>query len=191
MASAVQIKSYPCHIRAHPFVDALVRFKAQHPFDTRQVQRVQILLSPHDVDRHGQQEPGTLLAAQYSIPYSVAVALWRDLSDPLAFSDGVESQEEIRKTAREMELHPLEDTSQSEGPALVLDIDGESHHLDASDYKGSPTNPYNFDDLCDKFRRYAAISIEHSAVESTIDLVSALEEVNDITALTKLLAPTH
>ncbi|MCH9037742.1 MAG: MmgE/PrpD family protein, partial [Chloroflexi bacterium] len=31
MESALQIKSYPCHIRAHPFVDALVRFKARHP----------------------------------------------------------------------------------------------------------------------------------------------------------------
>ena len=176
MASALQIKSYPCHIRAHPF-------------DTIQLRSVQVLLSPHDAEGHDQQEPGTLLAAQYSIPYPVAVALWRDLSDPLAFSDGVEQHEDIRKTARAMELHPLDDTSPSEGPALVVDIDGESHHLDASDYKGSPTNPYNFDDLCDKFRRYAAVSIEHSAVESTIELVSALEEVTNIAALTRLLAP--
>ena len=87
----------------------------------------------------------------------------------------------------------MEDTSTSEdestGPALVLDIDGESHHLDASDYKGSPTNPYSFDDLCDKFRRYAAVSINHTAIQSTIDLVSALEDVTDMAALTGLLAP--
>ncbi|MDA0988051.1 MAG: MmgE/PrpD family protein [Chloroflexi bacterium] len=190
MASVLQIKSYPCHIRAHPFVDALVQFKAKHPIDPRHIQKIQIFLNPHDVDRHGQQEPGTLLAAQYSIPYSVAVALWRDLSDPRAFSDGVESQEDIRKTAREIELHPLQDSSESKGQSLVLDIDGESHYLDASDYKGSPTNPYNFDDLCEKFRRYAAVSVEQSAIASIIEMVSTLEDVPDITVLTRLLAPS-
>lgn len=190
MASALQIKSYPCHIRAHPFVDALVQFKAQHAIDPRHIQKIQIFLNPHDVDRHGQQEPGTLLAAQYSIPYSVAVALWRDLSDPRAFSDGVESQEDIRKTAREIELHPLQDSSESRGQSLVLDIDGESYHLDASDYKGSPTNPYNFDDLCEKFRRYAAVSIEKSAMESVVEMVSTLEDVPDVAVLTRLLAPS-
>jgi 2-methylcitrate dehydratase PrpD len=190
MASALQIKSYPCHIRAHPFVDALVQFKSQHPIDPHHLQNIQIFLNPHDIERHGQQEPGTLLAAQYSIPYSVAVALWRDLSDPRAFSDGVESQKDIRKTAHEIELNPLQDSSESKGQSLVLDIDGKSHHLDASDYKGSPTNPYNFDDLCEKFRRYASVSVEQSDIANIIAMVSTLEDVPDITVLTRLLAPS-
>jgi 2-methylcitrate dehydratase PrpD len=189
MASSLQIKSYPCHIRAHPFVDALVRFKAKHPFEPSQVREVQILLNPHDAERHGQQEPATLLAAQYSIPYSVAVAIWRDLADPQAFGDGVELQEEIRKTARQMKLRLPDSSSASDGPALVLEIDGESYRLDATDYKGSPNNPYTFDDLCDKFRRYATASIDPTAVEGTIDLVAALEEVPDIATLTRLLTP--
>jgi len=187
MASVLQIKSYPCHIRAHPFVDALVRFKAEGSFDARQVRRVQIHLDGHDAERHGQQEPDTLLAAQYSIPYSVAVALWRDLSNPAAFSDGVELDGAIRKTAREIELRPMRE---SEEPALVLDVDGQTHHLDASDYRGSPTNPYAFDDLCDKFRRYAAVSIEREAIEQTIRLVGALEGVKDMASLTRLLVPS-
>ena len=174
MASSPQIKSY----------------KAQHPFEPRQVQGVQILLNSHDADRHGQQEPTTLLAAQYSIPYSVAVALWRDLADPQAFSDGVERQEDIRKAARQIELWPLESSSASKGPALILEIDGESYHLDATDYKGSPTNPYTFDELCHKFRRYATASIEPTAVESTSSMVQALDEVTDIAMLTRLLAPS-
>lgn len=190
MESSIQVKSYPCHIRAHPFVDALVRFKAQHPFEPRQVQGVQILLNPDDAERHGLKEPTTHLAAQYSIPYSVAVALWRDLADPQAFGDGVELQEDIRQTAREMKLHTLDASSASKGTALVLEIDGESYHLDATDYKGSPTNPYTFDDLCHKFRRYASVSIEPTAVERTIELVEALEEVTDIATLTRLLTPS-
>ena len=190
MASSLQIKSYPCHIRAHPFVDALVRFKAQHPFEPRHVQGVQILLSPHDAERHGQQEPATLLAAQYSIPYSVAVAIWRDLADPQAFGNGVELQKDIRKMAREVKLRPLESSSASDGPALILEIDGESRRLDATDYKGSPNNPYTFDDLCDKFRRYATASIDPAAMEGTIELVGTLEDVADIATLTGLLMPS-
>ena len=191
MASSLQIKSYPCHIRAHPFVDALVRFKAQHPFGPGLVQGVRIHLNPHDAERHGQKEPGTLLAAQYSIPYSVAVAIWRDLADPQAFGDGVELQEDIRKTARQIELRPLESSIAPTGLALVLEIDGESFHLDATDYKGSPTNPYTFDDLCHKFRRYAAASIDPTAVESTIKVVEGLEEITDIATLTRLLTPSN
>jgi 2-methylcitrate dehydratase PrpD len=190
MASSLQIKSYPCHIRAHPFVDALVQFKNQHTFEPRQIRGVRILLSSQDMERHGQQEPTTLLAAQYSIPYSVAVAIWRDLASPQAFGDDVELQEDIRRTAHQIELRPLDGSSASEGPALVMEIDSESYHLDAADYKGSTNNPYTFDDLCGKFRRYAAASIEPTAAERTIELATTLEEVTDIAALTRLLTPS-
>jgi 2-methylcitrate dehydratase PrpD len=189
MASVLQIKSYPCHIRAHPFVDALVQFKAKHPIDPGHIQKIQIFLTPHDAGRHGQQDPGTLLAAQYSIPYSVAVAIWRDLSDPRAFGDGLEYHENIRRTAQAIELHHLQESSASQKPALILDIAGETYRLDASDYKGSPNNPYSFDDLCNKFQRYAEASIDPSATENTIELVRTLEEVTDIAELTTLLAP--
>jgi 2-methylcitrate dehydratase PrpD len=189
MASVLQIKSYPCHIRAHPFVDALVQFKSHHNIDPRHIQKIQIFLTPHDAGRHGQQDPGTLLAAQYSIPYSVAVAIWRDLSDPRAFGDGVENHEDIRRTAQAIELHSLQEASLSNKPTLVLHIDGETHHIDASDYKGSPNNPYNFEDLCDKFQRYVVASIDKPATERVIELVRTLEEVTDIAELTKLLAP--
>ena len=71
--------------------------------------------------------------------------------------------------------------------ALALDIDAESHRLNASDYKGSPNNPYTFDGLCDKFRRYTAASIDHPIIQSIVKLVSFLEGVPDIAALTRLL----
>ena len=190
MQSALLIKSYPCHARAHPFVDALVRFQAQHPVDPSQVQRVQLLLDAHTAERHGQREPPTLLGAQYSIPYSVAVALWRDLTDPLAFNEEAVTEKDIRRTARQVELLPLGNTPASKGQALVLEIDGERHHLDAADFKGSPTNPYTFDELCQKLLRYAVISIDVASAERLMELVRSLEDVPDIAALTKLLAPT-
>jgi hypothetical protein len=119
----------------------------------------------------------------------VAVAIWRDLSDPRAFGDGLEYHENIRRTAQAIELHHLQESSASQKPALILDIAGETYRLDASDYKGSPNNPYSFDDLCNKFQRYAEASIDPSATENTIELVRTLEEVTDIAELTTLLAP--
>lgn len=190
MTASLQIKTYPCHIRAHPFVDALLRFKAQHPFNSTEVQEIQIFLTPHDVGRHGQQQPATLLAAQYSIPYSIAVALWRDLVNPQAFGEGTEQEEKIRNTALGIQLHSLNNTSGGQGPSIEIRISDEWYHLDAIDYKGSPTNPYTFDDICDKFRLYASTSITQVAIENTVEAVKQLEYVTDIATLTRSLNST-
>lgn len=190
MTASLQIKTYPCHIRAHPFVDALIRFKAQHSFDAKQVQEIRVFLTPHDAGRHGQQQPATLLAAQYSIPYSIAVALWRDLVNPQAFGEGTEREEQIRNTALGIQLRNLENASAGQGPSIEIRISDEWYHLDAMDYKGSPTNPYTFDDICNKFRLYASTAMKQRAIENTIETVNKLDYVTDIANLTRLLEST-
>ena len=181
------IKSYPCHIRAHPFVDALVRFKGQTSLEPDRVRSVHLHLSAHDAHRHGQREPTTLLDAQYSIPYSVAVALWRDLGDPLAFDDDALRHEGIRRTAALIDLVHLEDATELTTPSLVLDLGDETHRLDCSSFKGSASDPYSYEDLRDKFLRYATPVLGAEAAERVVATVESLEEVTDIAQLTSLL----
>lgn len=187
--SSLMIKTYPCHARAHPFLHALRAFQEKRPLDPNEVLKIRILLDARGAKHHGQLEPTTLLTAQSSIPFSISVALWRDISNPLVFSDDVLQDVNIRRTARLTELVSIDESVEPTEKSLILELSGETHHLPIGEFIGSPTNPYTFDTMCQKFRRYTAASMEQSVVDQIIDAVSVIETSNDIADIASMLSP--
>jgi hypothetical protein len=57
----------------------------------------------------------------------------------------------------------------------------------ATDWKGAPTNPYSYDEISQKFSRYAATFLPAGRIEEIITRVRALERQQDIGELTRLL----
>ena len=78
------VKAYACHASFHPIIDGIHKFVAEHGPG---VQSLSIAGTKRMVDRHGQREPETVLGAQYSLPFSAAVAVCRDIADPSVYND--------------------------------------------------------------------------------------------------------
>jgi 2-methylcitrate dehydratase PrpD len=137
-------------------------------------------------ERHRNPQPTTMLGAQYSLPWSTALALCRDVSDPTSWTESDLTNPEITRVADLISIHEDEDRFGSPGKPLAeitVTIAGTSHAFPATDWKGAPSNPYTYTDVGRKFVRYAAPYLTPSAADGIVDRVASLEKETDMAAL--------
>jgi 2-methylcitrate dehydratase PrpD len=187
------LKSYPTHVTHQATVQVIQEWKREHPIDPQAITRVVIHGDRHIMDeRHAVREPETIMGGQYSLPFAVAVALTRDLSDPLVYNDEAVWDPVVRDLARRIELIPVETSAHTEPgvyPAeVLLECHGRSYTLPTSPHKGSPRNPFTWDEICHKFRRFTASMISAKQADGIIETVGHLEQVIDMTELAHAMA---
>ena len=185
----VSCKSFACHLSFHPVIDAVVRLREESGLDGRDVEKVSVATNPTVVRKHGQKSPATILGAQYSLPFSLAIALLGGIRDPAVFNESTVGDEEVRNLAERVELEAEE---MGAGPTALITIraNGRELRLEAADWKGAPTNPYSFEEMSEKFSTYASGVIEVEVIEEVIARVSGLEDERDTGILARLLSPT-
>jgi 2-methylcitrate dehydratase PrpD len=186
------LKSYATHVTHQAVVEAIQGFKREHPLDPGRITRVVIRGAPRIMEeRHTARAPEDVLGGQYSLPFTAAVALTRDLSDPLVYNDAAVRDPLVRDLARRIELVPLEDGSHDAPgvwPAeILIECGAERHTLHTRPYKGSPPNPFTWDEACEKFRRYTASIIGAPQATAIVDAVGALERTPDVADVARLV----
>ena len=181
-------KAYPCLSLFNSVLEGAEKFRLLHDYRPSDVQRVAItaghrMMEPRFLNR----VPETILGAQYSLPWAAALALTRDISAPSVWRDIDFGDQEIRRIAGEMELR--EDASRFTGShaAVELTVVGVEHSFSVTDWKGAATNPYTFEEMADKFRRYTADSIGRNRSDELVQRVSGLEDEQDVASLAALL----
>ena len=120
----ITIKAYPCHVSSHAVVEGVNRLRREQPFDVADVDTVRVTGNPWMMEpRFLHRSPDTLMGAQYSLPFTLSVALARGLDDPRAMSDDVLADPQVRALAERIELG--EDGSRfsrSGGPSAELSV---------------------------------------------------------------------
>jgi 2-methylcitrate dehydratase PrpD len=187
------LKSYATHVTHQGVVDAIQRFKREHPFDPRAITRVVIRGAPRIMEeRHTARAPDDVLGGQYSLPFTTAVALTRDLSNPLVYDEAAVRDPLVRDLARRIELTPDEASEHGTThvwPAeVVVECGGRSHTLRTRAHKGAPSNPFTWPEICEKFRRYTATVVAEAQATAIIDVVGRLETVADMAEIGELLS---
>src|SRR2546427_2535448 len=81
------LKSYATHVTQQAVVAAIQEFKREHPLDPKAITRVVIRGAPRIMEeRHTERAPRDVLGGQYSLPFTTAVALTRDMANPLVYN---------------------------------------------------------------------------------------------------------
>jgi len=129
------------------------------------IRRIVITGNRSMMDKHEDREPSTLPGAQYSLPFSAAVTLIATLPTRWLHR-GSPADAEIRELSKRVEtvvdqqaVPPLP----REAAEIVIETDSGRRVLNVSDYKGSPNNPFRFDDFSGKsalLRRSASVRRE-------------------------------
>ena len=184
----ISCKSYACHMSFHPIIDSAVEFKGQSGVGAGEIEGVKVVTNPTVVRKHGQNAPTTILGAQYSLPFSLAIALVRDIKDPATFNESILWDEEVRALAGRVELEAKE---MGVGPMAEVTINSVrgKRRLEARDWKGAPSNPYTLGEMSEKFRTYASGSLSEERIEEVIGTVDKLEDEKDAGRLALLLTP--
>lgn len=187
-------KLYAVHSNHQQIVDTLVRFKAEHPSFTAERLRHVIVRGPESTMevRHAVLEPTTVMGGKYSTPFTTAVALFRDLADPLNYDETALRDPRIRTLAKQVELVTSDDAGDrpSGGDCeITLDmVSGERHVLPTRAVKGSPRNPFTFDDGIAKFRQWTKRIISPEQSAELIESVRGLADVKDMSTVIRATA---
>ena len=100
------LKRYPVHATAHAAVRAARDLQAAHGFAGSDVEGVTVTGTKRMIERHAIVEPADLMLAQYSIPFCVALALFREARDPESYDESALNDPQIRALTRRVKLVP-------------------------------------------------------------------------------------
>ena len=186
-------KAFATHVTHQAVVQAIQDLKREHDIDPERITHVTIR-GAHRIleDRHTVRDPVTVMGGQYSLPFTAAVALTRDMSDPLVYNDETVRDSLVRNLAKSMELVIDESIPETHGvipPAEVtIRCGSQSFSKTTTPHKGSPKNPLTWADACEKFGRYTQRFVADAQARSIIDAVSDLDNTPDMARIAGLVA---
>jgi len=186
-------KSFATHVTHQAVVQAIQDLKREHAIDPKAITHVSIR-GAHRIleERHTVRDPLTVMGGQYSLPFTAAVALTRDMSDPLVYDDAAVKDPLVRSLAQAMELIVDDTIPETHGviPSAEVTIrcGDRVFAKTTSPHKGSPHNPFTWADACEKFGRYTRKFVAGSQAAAIIDAVGDLENVTDMARIATLVA---
>ena len=133
--------------------------------------------------------------AQFSIPYTVSVAIARrNVFIDDFFEQKIKADTEVLQLARKVTVVGDQGPFRKGIAPSVVDVktkDGKVHSHRVEMPRGDPGSPVSMAEIADKFRKCAAFSakpISGKNVDKVIEAVSELESVENINKITRLLA---
>jgi 2-methylcitrate dehydratase PrpD len=152
LTQRISMKRYACHTACHTPVQAIVDMKANGQIDSRDIQSIEIKVGPKELRRHNIREPSDVMIGQYSVPFSVALAIMADARDPRTFRDADVNNPELLSLMERITLVPWDRQPPSPiaSATTVTKRDGTTVTAEVADFKGTPDNPLSASELRDK-----------------------------------------
>jgi 2-methylcitrate dehydratase PrpD len=185
-------KLFPTVGALHTTIVAVNRLVAEHDIAPEDVVSVRVGLSQHAL-LHGTaiRQPRDVVGAQFSLGFSVALALTRRGHDLALYTDrALWSDAAIAALMDRVEAyrHPsaTEKTGRFSAVAITL-ADGRTVETEERYIKGSPLNPATPAELDAKVRRLCGAVLPPERVEALVRAVDSLETMKNVAELTALL----
>ncbi|HJQ63288.1 MAG TPA: hypothetical protein VJ834_10515, partial [Burkholderiales bacterium] len=184
-AMKTKIKRYACHSTAQVPVTLALELKATHGLAGEDVERITIAANEKTVTQHAINEPRDMTMMQYSVPFSTALALYKDPTDPRVFSEATLDDPKIRALARTAQVVPLGTSSDYLSSACRVTLklkDGRTLSAEGHDFKGTPTLPLTRAELREKFLKLTA-QRDPAKADRLFSQLAEAEKLADMSAL--------
>ena len=181
------LKQYACHMSFHPVIAAICRFKAEGTAYIFRLDGVKVVTRGSMIDRHGQRAPTSILGAQYSLPFSVALALIHDVGNPRTYCEETLGDSRVRELALNIELEAHEERPGEMMTQLLINVSGQMYTPEVKVWKGSLADPYTFDEMAEKFENYASPYLTYDRVQEIVESVRNLDQMEDVAVLGGML----
>ena len=193
----IEYKYYPVNISAQSAVGLVSRLLRDHAIQTADVERIDVTLrgGEHSVLSLGTiREPKDALGAQFSLPFSLAIAVVKRSNALGLYTDPAVRQDPVvLEMIKKIHLHPDPLADQRvglgvQGSMVKMTLtDGKVLDIQEKYQKGHRNNPLTPEEFADKFRGLASAALSQEKAEEVIKTVNRLEELEDIAQLTSLL----
>jgi 2-methylcitrate dehydratase PrpD len=149
---SIVLKRFPCHITAHTSVQAILDLRAKHGYEGAQVASIHIGGNDKMAGVNNIASPADIMMAQYSLPFCVALAHFRDPRDPRSFDETALADSRIKELARRVTITIA--TGRPTPLAAIVTVtlnDGRALKCTISDFPGTPGRPLDGAALREKF----------------------------------------
>jgi 2-methylcitrate dehydratase PrpD len=151
---SIMMKRYACHITAHTPVEGTLALKVEHKFRGEDVADIAIQSTERAVRVNNIPQPRDILLAQYSIPFCVALAMYRNPVDPRSFDESALRSPEIMGLAARVKMSVLPPPDNRSDMTSIVTIslkDGRSVSRRTTAFTGTPERPLGQEELREKF----------------------------------------
>jgi len=178
MIAEKEFKPYPTCSATHSAIDSVIRLRQTYDFTTDDVAKIIIFLHPSDRKVTDKLEINTILDAQMSMQYAVALAAKYGHIKPEHFNESILRSKEISQVASKIQL--LDESRVDE-----LEVYVELHLKDNRVLKqhvvrptGTRENPMRPSQIEDKFMHLTQTVLSKQRARKILDTVMAMEEVD-------------
>jgi 2-methylcitrate dehydratase PrpD len=150
----ILMKRFACHISAHTSVQAILDLRAEHGFAGADVGAIRIAGNEKMAKVNNIPSPKDVMMCQYSIPFSVALAHFRDPRDPRSYDESALNDPAIRSLCERVTIMLAgghHDHATIAAEVQVTLRDGRVLSKTVSDFKGTPERPLDQADLRERF----------------------------------------
>lgn len=154
MTRTILMKRFACHITAHTPVQAILDLRAEHKFSGADVASIGITGNEKMAKVNNIPKPRDVMMSQYSIPFCVALAHFRDPRDPRSFDEAALNDPAIRSLTERVTItvsdQPHDHATLTANVTVTLK-DGRVLTRRVETFKGAPEHPLDQTGLREKF----------------------------------------
>lgn len=183
------VKLYPTLRHTQPAIEGILSLREECSFLPVDIQKIIVGTFPIAVNLTGAiYEPENIVSARFSMPFAIAVALKEGTEGLTRLEQDLLTRPDLLALARLVEVRVDEDICrefpQKRGAKVQVHLkDGRLFEKSVFTLKGSPDNPVNWDELCQK---YMACSCPVFTQEKNAVILNTIKEIDKISNLSKL-----
>jgi 2-methylcitrate dehydratase PrpD len=152
----IMLKRFPVHITSHTSVQAIEDLRREHGYAGSDVASIAIAGNPKMATVNNIPEPADLMMAQYSLPFCVALAHYKEPRDPASFNMKSFNDPAIRALARLVTITVSDEAKAAHGHTIASTVtvtlkDGRVLTRRVDSFKGTPEQPLSVDEMREKF----------------------------------------
>jgi 2-methylcitrate dehydratase PrpD len=204
-SGAVSIKPYAACKATHHAIYTSLALLHRHRIDPAAIERIEVRTSDYNMqlaglNEHGEPKyaPRTINEAQFSIPFTVALAIMQGAVLPDTLTREALADPAILRLSRKITLRVTDDKNELARREGYPPVDVDIHTVDGKTWsgcelyvKGHPSNPMTLEEAVEKFQRCAELSalpLAPEAMHAFCGLIADLETLEDVRGIPSYLA---
>ncbi|MFC2059606.1 MmgE/PrpD family protein [Chloroflexota bacterium] len=188
ISPGIVFKEYACCRAAHTGLDALFELMKEHHFSSQDVVGMQCGMRPQARRALRYDKPTDALQAKFSMQYCLSIAILDGKVGAEQFDIQRINSPEVRKIMEKVSVYVHPDLEEREIAASILTVrllDGQEYSKRVDRQTGDNT-PLSWEKLKAKFESCAGLALPSKQINTLIQMVESMEQIEDIGALVDL-----
>jgi 2-methylcitrate dehydratase PrpD len=185
------LKWHPCSAPQFLAADAALHLRREHNIRYEDVAKMEVSIPPLRYARHYAAEVKTGLRGKFAINYVVAMCILDGKLELATFTDEKVNQPVVQEAFAKVQVI-CDEAIPEPGPYCPVTVElksGTRHSFTAKVAKGHPKNPMTENEVIEKFRGNAKLTVSQNAAEELIDGIRNLEKLANVAKLAELTIP--